>query len=193
MERAGEVIEATATGFIAQCYELYHIPPLGSLVKTGDPPIYAVVCDATTSSIEPGRRPLARGYDEPDEESVYRASPQLSRLLRSVFSTLAVGFLEGDHRHHYLPPYPAAIHGFVYPCSNQEIKDFSSSFDFLNLLINSHLSVDAGELTASALRQMSQAHDNPHGFLVSAGKELTALLRGDYNLLRAILMRLKNE
>ena len=32
--RVGEVIEACTTDFVAQCYELYQSPPLGSLVKT---------------------------------------------------------------------------------------------------------------------------------------------------------------
>ena len=35
-DRVGEVIEASTTEFVAQCYELYQSPPLGSLVKTGD-------------------------------------------------------------------------------------------------------------------------------------------------------------
>jgi len=35
-ERVGEVIEATTTDFVAQCYELYQLPPFGSLVKTRD-------------------------------------------------------------------------------------------------------------------------------------------------------------
>jgi len=69
-DRAGEVIEADTTGFTAQCYELYESPPLGSLVKTADEDveIYAVVCRAATSGIEPGRRPIARGKDETTEE-----------------------------------------------------------------------------------------------------------------------------
>ena len=31
-QRVGEVIQASTTDFVAQCYELYQIPPLGSLV-----------------------------------------------------------------------------------------------------------------------------------------------------------------
>jgi len=32
-DRTGEIIEASTTEFVAQCYELYQSPPLGSLVK----------------------------------------------------------------------------------------------------------------------------------------------------------------
>ena len=94
-ERVGEVIEASTTEFAAQCYELYQSPPLGSLVKTRDSSVdlYGIVYNAATTSIEPGRRPLARGKDEVTEEEVYRTSPQLLKLLRSEFNALVVGHL----------------------------------------------------------------------------------------------------
>ena len=62
-QRVGEIIQAGTTDFTAQCYELYQSPPLGSLVKTRDSELelYAVVYHATTTRIEPGRPPIARG------------------------------------------------------------------------------------------------------------------------------------
>ncbi|GAH43964.1 unnamed protein product, partial [marine sediment metagenome] len=72
-----------------------------------------------------------------------------------------------------------------------EVKEFSRSFDFLNILIGTHLPVSVDELVAAALRQMSQAHEDPHIFLVAAGKELAILLSGQFNQLKAILGRLK--
>jgi len=157
-DRVGEVIEAGTTDFTAQCYELYRSPPLGSLVKTGD--MYGIVYNATTSSLEPGRRPIARGRDEATEEEIYRSSPQLLKLLRSEFSALVVGHRRSDKLYQYLPPGPARIHGFVYRCPPDEVKEFSQSFDFLNILINTHLPVPVDELVAAALRQMSQAHED---------------------------------
>ena len=60
-DRIGEIIEAGTTEFVAQSYELYKLPPLGSLVKTGDvsSTIYGIVYNAATAGIEPGRRPVA--------------------------------------------------------------------------------------------------------------------------------------
>ena len=193
MQRVGEVIEASTTDFTAQCYELYQSPPLGSLVKTTDLPLelYGIVYNAATTSIEPGRRPIARGKDEASEEDIYRASPQLLKLLRSEFSALVVGHRQGDKLYHYLPPKPARIHGFVYLCSPEEVKAFSQSFDFLNILINTHLPVSADELVAACLRQMSQVYEDRHTFLVAAGKELAILLSGQFNQLKAILGRIK--
>jgi len=193
LQRVGEVIEASTTDFVAQCYELYQSPPLGSLVKTKDMlvELYGIVYNATTTSLEPGRRPIARGKDEASEEAIYRSSPQLLELLRSQFSALVVGHKQGDKLHHYLPPKPARIHGFVYLCPPEEVKEFSQSFNFLTILINTHLPVSQDELIAACLRQMSQAYEDRHPFLVTAGKELAVLLSGEFNQLKAILERIR--
>ena len=188
-DRVGEVIEASTTQFVAQCYELYEMPPLGSLVKTGD--IYGIVANAATTSLEPGRRPIARGRDEVSEEAIYQASPQLLKLLRSEFAAVVVGHREDDRLCHYLPPSPARIHSFVYLCQHEEVKEFSQSFSFLNILVNTRLPVPADELIAAALRQMSQAHEDRQAFLVTAGKELATLLSSDFVQLKSILGRLQ--
>ncbi len=192
-ERAGEVIEASTTDFVAQCYELYQSPPLGSLVKTTDLPVelYGIVYHATTTSLEPGRRPIARGKDESSEEEIYRSSPQLLKLLRTEFRALVVGYREDEKLYRYLPPTPARIHSFVYLCSPDEVREFSQSFDFLNILINARLPVSTEELVAAALRQMSQVHEDPHAFLVAAGKELAILLGSEFNRLKSILGKIK--
>jgi len=193
LQRVGEVIEASTTEFTAQCYELYQLPPLGSLAKTreGELELYGVVYNATTSSLEPGRRPIARGKDEKNEDEIYRSSPQLLKLLKSEFGALVVGHKQGDKIYHYLPPRPARIHGFVYLCPPEEVRSFSSSFGFLNILTGSNLSVPAEELTAACLRYISQAYEDRRRFLVAAGRELASLLSGQLNRLQAILERIK--
>jgi hypothetical protein len=162
-------------------------------VKTRDLPVelYGIVYNATTTSLEPGRRPIARGKDEASEEEIYRSSPQLVQLRRSEFSALVVGHKCDDKLYHYLPPKPARIHGFVYLCDPEEVKEFSQSFDFLNILINAHLPVSSEEIIAASLRLMSQAYEDRHAFLVAAGKELAILLSGEFNQLKAILGRIK--
>ncbi len=187
--KIAEVIEASTAQFTAQCYELYDLPPLGSLVKTGD--IYGIVCHAETSGIEPGRKPIARGKDEASEEAVYESSPQLLKLLRSEFTTAVVGYQDGDKIMQHLPPQPARIHSFVYLCQPDEIKEFSRSFDFLRILVNAAPTIPPEELIAAALRQMSRAQEDSRAFMVAAGKELANLLSADFNRLKNILGRLK--
>jgi hypothetical protein len=192
-QRIGEVIASSTTGFTAQCYELYELPPLGALVKTHDGALelYAVVYQATTQGLEPGRRPIARGKDEASEEAIFQTSPQLSKLLRSEFSALVVGHKEDDKIYQYLPPRPARIHSFVYACPTEEVKAFSQPFAFLNIIIKANLTVPVDELIAATLRQMSQTHEDSRQFLLSAGKELATLLGREYGQLRAILERIK--
>jgi hypothetical protein len=190
--KVAEVIEASTTSFTAQCYELYQSPALGSLVKTKDQSVelYGIVCNASTTSLEPGRKPIARGKDEATEEDIYKANPQLTKLLRSEFSALVVGHKGGAQLYHYLPPNPARIHAFVYACTPEEVKEFSRSLDFLNILVSSQLPVPVEELVSATLRQMAPAQPDPRAFLVAAGKELAVLLT-DFNQLKAILGRLK--
>jgi hypothetical protein len=186
--RIAEVIEAGTAQFTAQCYELYEIPPLGSLVRTGD--IFGIVSNAATTGLEPGRKAIARGKDEATEEAVYQSSPQLLKLLRSEFTAAVVGYKSGDKFYHYLPPQPARIHGFVYLCQPDEVKEFGKSFGFLRILVNAALPIPAEELIAAALRQMSQAQEDSRAFLVAAGKELANLLSSDFIRLKNILGRL---
>jgi hypothetical protein len=192
-QRVGEVIDASTTDFVAQCYELYELPPLGSLVKTREQDVaqFGIVYRAATTSFEPGRRPIARGKDELSEEALYQANPQLMKLLRSEFGALVVGHRENDRLHHYLPPRPARLHGFIHLCLPEEIREFSQSLGFLSILVNTHLPIATDEIIAAALRRMSQVYEDPHTFLVAAGKELAVLLSGDYSQLKAILWRLK--
>lgn len=190
--KIGEVIEASTGEFVAECYELHTPPPLGSLVRTtdGQVEIYGVVCNASTQSIDPGRRPLARGREESEEENIYRQHPQLSRLLRTTFDTLVIGHGQGDELHHYLPPRPPRVHSFVYLCEGDEVRRFTRSLDFLAILLGARAgSVD--EVVSACLRQAAGAHDDERAFLVRVGKELAVLLGGELNRLNAILRRIK--
>jgi len=190
--KIGEVIEAGTGEFVAECYELHTPPPLGSLVRTtdGEVEIYGVVYNASTVSIDPGRRPLARGREESEEGNIYRQHPQLSRLLRTTFDTLVVGHGQGDELYHYLPPRPPRVHSFVYLCEGDEVRRFTQSLDFLAILLSARAgSVD--EVVSACLRQAAAAHEDERAFLVRAGKELAVLLGGELNRLNAILRRIK--
>lgn len=191
ISRIGEIIEASTAEFTAQSYELHQPPPFGSLVKTreGDVDIYAVVSGAETTSMDPGRRPIARGAEEADDADIYLSSPQLAKLLRTEFNAAVVGYREGGRLHHYMPPRPARIHSFVYLCQPEEVALFSQSLDFLNILVNQQLPAD--ELIAASLRNAASAHADRHQFLVGAGRELAVLLGGRASRLSAILRRME--
>lgn len=191
--KVGEVIEASTTEFVAESYRLHEAPPFGSFVRASDGAvhIYGLVCHTRTGSLEPGRRPMARGENETDEEDIYRRHPELPELLRTEFTAAVVGFREGEAVRQYLPPRPPRLHGFVYVCSPEETRAFTQRLDFLPTLLAASLKGSVDELIGAALRQASLARGGDREFLVAAGKEVARLLAHDPNRLSAILRRIR--
>ncbi len=192
-DKLGEVIEASTAEFTAECYELYSAPALGSLVKTsdGDVQIYGVVYNTSTESMDPGRRPIARGKHEKDASDIYRSSPQLSVLFRTNFQALVIGHKITDDVNRYLPPRPARIHSFVCELDEGEIKDFMLSLDFLYILASTPIVGSNDEVVAACLRNVSKVQDDSRAFLLKAGKELAVLLSAEPHRLEAILRRIR--
>ena len=187
-QRVGEVVEATSTSFVAQCYRLYDTPPLGSLVRSGTPPLYAVVSGVSTGPLDASRPVLARGEAAASEEEVFRENPQLERLLTSRFDALIVGHQVGEEFRHFLPPLPPRVHSFVHSCCPAEVVRFTSRLDLLHLLLNSGVPA-ADEVVGACLRQAAAAHADPGEFLLEAGKALAGELASDLPRLQAILRR----
>jgi len=193
LEKIGEVIEARTGQFLAQCYRLHETPPLGSLVKTrnGSTDIYGIVVSASTHSLDPGRRVIARGEHEDSEEAVFAANPQLTRLLVTDFIAIVAGHKSDGTTHHYLPPQPARIHAFVNICPPEEAKEFAASLDFIDLIVTAQRDFTVDEVLAASLRSLAAVQTNPQDFLVRAGKHLTVLMSEEFQRLNSILKRLK--
>lgn len=186
--RIGEVVAAASTSFVAQCYKLYEAPSLGSFVRTGVPAVFGVVYQVTTEPLDSSRPVLARGEGVETEKDVYRNNPQLSRLFTTRFEALIAGFSEADSCRHFLPPLPPAVHSFAYTCSDEEVAEFTSSLEFLSLLLNSGLPV-ADELAGACLRVAASARPDGPAFLSKASRVLAGQLAGDVPRLSAILRR----
>ncbi len=190
--RVGEVVEASTSGFVAQCHRLYDAPPLGALLRCGPPgtAVYAVVAEVTTRSLDPGRRPTAVGHDEATEDDVYRRNPQLTRLLSTEVTAVTVAHGADDGRLlRYLPPSPPRIHAFVSLCDAAEMRRLSDSLDFLPALLAAPVA-SPDDVAAAFLRQAADAHDDPDAFLVAAGRNLAALLGAQVPRLNSLLKRL---
>ena len=193
LEKIGEVVETSNSEFLVQCYDLDGAPPLGSMVKTRgkDCEIYGIVSVSATHSIEPGRRITARGKSAATEADVFKSNPQLAKLLSSDFKALVIGHSREKAVYQYLPPSPASVYSFVYSCKPEEVKQFTQSLNFLNLMIESRLTLSPDEVIAAFLRHASVTHPDPEGFLVKAGKELAWTLSNDIRRLDSILKRLR--
>ena len=189
--RLGEVVETSSTGFTAQAYGVDGAAPLGALVRTnGDSPVYAVVREVFTESLDPGRRPVALGRDEPDEEAVYRNNPQLARLFRTDFKSTIVGYGDGNEIRQHLPPQPPRIHAFIHACTPEDLAAFTQRLGFLPMLLNGPTPL-ADEVTSAFLRQAASARGDAEGFLATAGQALAKLLSRDYQRLTSLLRNLR--
>jgi hypothetical protein len=194
MLKIGEVLQAASGYFSAQCYELHQPPALGSLVKIreGTKDILAIVTGAQTRGIDPSRLPVARGANDNDQDDVFKANPQLARLLVTEFNAVITGYIEDGNLHCYLPPRPGHIHSFVFACTDDETRLFSSRLDFLDALVLSPPGLfQVDEVIAASLRTFCHLHPEPEEYLVAAGKHLTALIGDQLMRLNSILKRLK--
>ena len=184
--RIGEVVEASSTGFTAECYTLYGAPPLGALVRVGDPAVYGVVYSVTTAALDPGRRVSARGAGEPDEASVYRNNPQIARLLATHLQALVVGHDRAGTLVQRLPAAPPHIHAFVRCCDDGDVRAFTEQLDYLHLLVTANVpAID--EVIAANVRLAAEARPDGDAFRERAGHALATELANDVTRLKAIL------
>ena len=191
LHRIGEIIEASTSEFTAQCYRLYDAPAIGSLVICGEQiPTYGVVCESTTQSIDPARATIPRGMNAATESDVLSSNPQIERLLYTTLRAVIVGYRDGDVLRRYPPLSAPRMYSFVRECDAGEVVEFSSSHEFLNLLLDAPVSAQ-DHVIASFLRHASGAHADSHEYIVSAGKSLATALAGQLSRLSSILRSLE--
>ena len=184
--RIGEVVEATSTSFVAQCYQLYDAPPLGSLVRAGDPPLHGVVYRVATEPLDTARPVLARGEASATEEEVFRDNPQLEHLLTSRFEVLILGHQVQGVDLPVLPPLPPRVHAFVYTTDAENVARFAGGSGWLRTLLSSNIPA-ADQVLAACLREAGSAVADGEVLLLESCKALAGELAGDLPRLNAIL------
>ncbi|MGD1700068.1 HAS-barrel domain-containing protein [Dapis sp. BLCC M229] len=197
-----EVIETATTEFLAQCLEPEELdfpmmPAFGTWVKSQDEQsgniIYGVVYYATTLPIDSVHRARALGMSLPE---LREQQPQIFAMLKTEFRAAIVGFLSQENLngskgengiiYQYIPPRPPQIHQAVYLCEPEEIIRFSEKLDFLRTLLQLvNAPVDA--LVAATIREIYQLRKADRNWLVQAGRNMSVLLRDDYDRLKIIL------
>ncbi|AFZ25349.1 HAS barrel domain protein [Cylindrospermum stagnale PCC 7417] len=197
-----EVIETTTTEFLAQCLEPEDLsfppmPAFGSWVCSVDEEsgnqVYAVVYYATTMPVDSVHRARALGLSL---ENLREEQPQIFAMLKTEFRAAIVGFEQPTHNigynqrvYQYLPPRPPQIHQAVYRCEPEAIIKFTEELDFLRtlLLING---APVESLAAAAIRSVYQLRKADRQWLIKAGRNLSVLLKDDYDRLRFILSQI---
>ncbi|MBP0021063.1 MAG: hypothetical protein J7647_26360 [Cyanobacteria bacterium SBLK] len=202
-DRIAEVIETTTVEVLAQCLEPEDLsfpimPPFGSWVKSQDEEsgnkVLGVVTYVKTSPIDSVHRARALGLSL---EELREQQPQIFAMLKTEFRVALLGFQTpsrnngstGGRIFQYLPPRPPQIHQAVYRCSPEEVVAFSEELGFLRSLLQvKNIPVEA--LVSASLREIYRLRQGDRPWLVRAGRELSLLLKDDYDSLRYILSQI---
>jgi hypothetical protein len=189
----GEIVYTSTTEIIAQ--SPLNAPPFvyGSYVIAGrEAPGIGIVYNVETTSVDPGRKPVALGLS--DEELV-RMQPQLTSLLRTQAHALLIGTLTPAGFLYGLPGAPPRLHAGVRACTVDEIRRIGQDLGFLRLIFTSGKS-STEELLLSASYHVLDAYrtESPEILAqesVRLGKALSDLYRDDYDSLRRLMGRLE--
>ena len=88
-----------------------------------------------------------------------------------------------------LPPQPPGIHSFCYTCDEREVKTLTENGDYVrSILGGSNLPSD--DLIIASVRNAWEARGFDMAYLVKLGKELSRLIRDDYERLSSLIRRI---
>lgn len=190
--QVGRVLRAGTRGFTIGCTVMQpDIPAFGSFVRVQgrapDSVIYGLIYDVSVED-----DPFVRQFisaNPPDE--VVRDQRQ-NRQMPIEVSVLTVGCGDGQAIRYCLPAQPPAALDWLYLCNDDEVRAFTSRFDYFRLVLEAR-EVPADELLAASLRLAAAARPESDrtSFLIAAGRELARLLAGDPVRLEGLLLRLR--
>lgn len=194
-KKIAEVVESSTRAIVAEVYPEAAAPAFGSWVHVAHADgsvLYGLVSHIEIGSVEPSRRAVAFGKT-PDE--LRKEMPHVLELLRTTFRAQVVAYKDPRSGlvRQTLPPHPAGIHSFVYPCDDDLVRSLGEPYDFLRTLArNPDPAVPVDDLLVAVLRQIHTAHGGAGGgseALVTAGRVLARLLNEDHERLHSILRR----
>lgn len=117
-----------------------------------------------------------------------------NRMVPIEISVVNVGYIENGTAYYSLPPRPPLSLDPVYLCDETLVRDFTETFDFFRLILNTS-QVPSEELLAAAIKHAVQSRPGreQRTFLVRAGQKLAALLSGDLPRLNHLIRLIRPE
>jgi hypothetical protein len=192
--QVGRVLRTSTRSFVIGCEVMRPaIPTFGSFVRaeglTPGSANYGLIYDVCVEDDRFVRHFI--GADTPEE--VIREMRETRQVPIEV-SVLAVGCSDGETVRHCLPAQPPVTLDWLYQCTDEEVRAFTTRFDYFRLVLEAR-EAPADELLAASLRIAAAAQ--PEGeretFLIDAGRELARLLAGDPMRLEGLLHRLQTR
>ena len=193
-ERIGEIIETTSTALVAECETLNKPPALGSLARVSveaGRELFAVVAFGRTGGLDPSRRAVKRGSAEFSDAAIYERHPELSRILRTEFGAVLVGWSAEGRIWQRLPAQPPPLHFSLFACDQLAAVRFSDRLSYLRLLLAHEGEMPADQLLAANIRETYRIRGNDMAWLERAGKEAASLLQNDYERLMNVLLAIE--
>jgi hypothetical protein len=111
-----------------------------------------------------------------------------NRLVPVEVSVLNIGYHNGSHFVHSLPPRPPMSLSAVTVCTAEEVRAFTVRPDFFRLVLQAS-EVPSDDLLATSLRHAMWAYpeEERRDFMVASGRHLARLLSNDLKRLSHIL------
>lgn len=115
---------------------------------------------------------------------------RINRNIPAEISVMFIGYLDGEKAIHRLPPHPPLSLDAIYPCSDQEIIDFTSAghFGYFRHILRA-ADLPIAEILSSHLSQVGEIFQkaNQPEWIKDATREVITLLRDDYATLNTVL------
>ena len=156
------------------------------VISDDENPVFGIVSHSVTESLDPSRTPRPRGPGLENVKAIYEENPQLNNLLTSRFTAITVGYLKDQSIVMRLSPVPPRILSLTRICTDSELNEFSSDFDFVSRLLNSSFA-SSDDVLASFLNIASSLRTDPDQYLIDIGKEIASLLPGQMRRVNLIL------
>jgi hypothetical protein len=148
-----EIVESSLEQCTAQSWQWDTIPAFGSLVTIQNPDhlLLGVVHTISIGSSDAGRTPFT--YQKTPEE-LLRDQPHIFAFLKTTFSCLIVGYVQGEETIYTLAPRPAHIHAFVQLAAPETVVQFFATASYVHCLFGVHGSIALmDELLLALLKQ----------------------------------------
>lgn len=177
----GRVTRCSTRGFIgAVRLPEPEVPVFGGYclaeAQTGASQVVGLIYDIGVEDDEFARQIATSDTAEPEQI----ADARQNRLVPVEFSALAIGYQRDGTYHYALPPQPPLTLAPIHRMSGDDLRSFTSRWDYLPLVLSArHLPSD--ELLAAAL--VEAARQRPQGerrrFLIEGGRACARLLGDD--------------
>lgn len=185
-----EIIDSSLQTFTGQSWAWDKPPAFGSLVvvQNGLKPIFGVVYQIQTGSMEPGRYPFP--YQKTHEE-LMEQQPQIFEFLKTTFSCLALGYQEKGKIHYLMPPEPPKIHSFLALSTEEQNRLFFAQNSYLPLIFSYSGPINTDELLLALLKGQNDQKSLKNERLNDFISTYSLLTGGEYRRLKLFLQRIE--